>query len=33
MQFLDWLNRYGNLLLVFVTTTYVWLTWRNVKQA
>jgi len=31
MQFLDWLNRYANLLLVFVTTTYVWLTWRNVK--
>jgi hypothetical protein len=31
MQFLDWLNRYANLLLVLVTTTYVWLTWRNVK--
>jgi hypothetical protein len=31
MQFLDWLNRYANLLLVFVTTTYVWLTWWSVK--
>jgi hypothetical protein len=31
MQFLDWLNRYANLLLVFVTISYVWLTWRNMK--
>jgi hypothetical protein len=30
-QFLDWLNRYANLLLVFVTISYVWLTWRNMK--
>ncbi|MFZ0963122.1 MAG: hypothetical protein WAO35_19840 [Terriglobia bacterium] len=31
MQFLDWLNRYANLLLVVVTTVYVWLTWWSVK--
>jgi len=31
MQVLDLLNRYGNLLLVIVTTAYVVLTWRNVK--
>lgn len=31
MQFLDWLNRYANLLLVLVTASYVWLTWRNLK--
>lgn len=31
MQFLDWFNRYANLLLVFVTGSYVWLTWQNLK--
>ncbi len=31
MQYLDWLNRYANLLLVIVTITYVWLAWRNLK--
>ncbi len=31
MQFLDWLNRYASLLLVLVTASYVWLTWRNLK--
>ncbi len=31
MQYLDWLNRYATLLLVIVTTIYVWLNWRNLK--
>jgi hypothetical protein len=31
MTFLDWLNRYANLLLVLVTGAYVWLTWQNIR--
>jgi len=30
-RILEALNRYANLLLVFITATYVWLTWRTLK--